>query len=266
MPIRGPILTSLLNPNVKYARSLHARKSRYRERAFLVEGVRLFSDALGSGAIPSHVFIDQTRIELDLMRALEGLDAQGTHVYPVDEGVIQAIADTQTPQGIVAVFGFPDLSIPIDTANPLLVIADGMKDPGNLGTLMRAALGAGVQGIFLSPETVDPYSPKVVRSAMGAHFRLPIRSFGWGTLPELLVDSAQRLAADARAQTAYDQINWTQSTVLVVGSETDGISEEARLYAPERISIPLEGGLESLNAAVAGAVILFEAARQRRMQ
>ncbi len=215
---------------------------------------------------PSHVFADETQLEPEMTGTLERLADERVHVHPVDSVVLGAVADTQTPQGIVAIFPFPELTIDGDNGASLVVVVDGIKDPGNFGTLMRAALGAGVDALFLSPQTVDPFSPKVVRSAMGAHFRLPLCSFEWERLPERLAGGAQRFVADATAKVAYDRIDWTQSTVLVVGSETSGISEEARRYAPNQVSIPLKRGLESLNAAVAGAVILFEAARQRRTQ
>ena len=180
--------------------------------------------------------------------------------------MINTVADTQTPQGIVAIFPIPDLEVSGGGAVPLFVVADGIKDPGNLGTLMRAALAAGVSAIFTSAETVDPFSPKVVRAGMGAHFRLPHQTVDWQSPPPLLTNCHLKVIAEANASTDYVEMDWTQSAVLIVGSETGGITEGARRFATSSTSIPLFGHVESLNAAVAGAVILFEAARQRRTQ
>ncbi len=242
------------------------RKNRQRERVFVVEGTRLFSDALEAGAIPERVFFEPERVSVPLTATLEELFDRGIPVHPVSHDVIVAIADTQTPQGIVAIFSFPEIPVEFDNQRALFVVADGIKDPGNLGSLMRSSLGAGVHALYVSRETVDPYSPKVVRAGMGAHFRLPLRSLDWNDVPREVLDCAQRFAAEANSETRYDQLDWTSDTMLIVGSEATGISENARRYVTSSISIPLTGRLESLNAAVAGAVILFEAARQRRTQ
>ncbi len=265
MPIAGPELTSIHNPHVKFARSLQARKHRQQERAFIVEGERLFLDAIDAGATPLRVFVDIERVHLGVRDALETLP-QNVPIHPCNESVVKTIADTQTPQGIVAIFPFPTVA-PIDgDTTPLFVIADGIKDPGNLGTLMRSALAAGVLAIFTSPETVDPFSPKAVRSGMGAHFRLSLSSLDWLTPPAELVQCQQKVIAEASALVSYDKLDWTVPAVLIVGSETGGISADARRFATSSAAIPLQGHVESLNAAVAGAVILFEVARQRRTQ
>lgn len=201
-----------------------------------------------------------------LVQQLETLTSHGIIVHPSTHRVIRAIADTETPQGIIAVFSFPELAIDFGAHQPLLIVADGLKDPGNLGTLMRAALGAGADALYFSAHTTDPFSPKVVRAAMGTHFRLPLRSFDWSNPPAELSLCEQIVTAEASAMNVYDAVDWRHSTALVVGSETEGISDEARDHATMSVSIPLAGGLESLNAAIAGAVILFEAARCRRTQ
>jgi TrmH family RNA methyltransferase len=266
LPINGPILTSIHNPHVKYARSLHVRKNRERERAFLVEGTRLFEDALDAGAVPAHVYVDLDRSGDRWNSLLVGLEAQDIPIHPCSVNVIEVIANTQTPQGIIAIFPFPDLKLEPRAEPPLVVVADGIKDPGNLGTLMRAALGAGADRFFVTSQTVDAYSPKVVRAGMGAHFRLRLDRIDWNAPPTEFLACTQRIAAEAAATKRYDEVDWRASSAVVLGSEATGISESARRYGLECVSIPLRGNLESLNAAMAGAVILFEAARQRRTQ
>lgn len=261
----GPTITSTQNRWVKFARSLKRRKVRSEERAFLVEGVRLFADALDAGATPSLLFISVDS-EQPALRELAGTaHRRGARVVPVTETVLSTLADTQTPQGIVGVFPFPDLEPQIDTGTPpLFVIADGIRDPGNLGTLIRAALGAGAHALYVGPGTTDPFAPKVVRAGMGAHFRLPIHRWEWSAPDPRVARCDLRAAATAHASTDYDAVDWTTAACVIIGSEATGLSPAAREFASATIRIPLAGGLESLNAAMAGTVILFEAARQRR--
>ncbi len=266
MPIDWPTLTSTQNSRVKYARSLHVRKHRQQERAFIVEGARLFLDALDAGAIPLRVFVEFDRVGDDVVAALETTAASNIPIHACNSSVIKAVSDTTTPQGIVGIFSFPELRLNDTQFAPLFVVADGLKDPGNLGTLMRSALGAGVTALFTSSESVDPFSPKVVRAGMGAHFRLPVRFLDWDSVPAALVECRLKARAEADCGHGYDELDWASSAVLVVGSETGGISPGAHEFAETAVSIPLQGHVESLNAAVAGAVILFEAARQRRTQ
>jgi TrmH family RNA methyltransferase len=251
---------------VKFARSLAHRKTRQRERAFVVEGVRLFEDAIGLGYQPLRLFFDPTRLDAALAQRIVEFASDETIVHEVSPPVIDAIADTESPQGIAAIFRFPDIPIVHGADEPLFVVADGIKDPGNLGTLMRATAAAGASAFFFSPRTTDPYAPKVVRAAMGAHFRLPIRPLDWSAPDPVIADCTQLLGAEAGEGAPYDSVDWRLPSVLVLGSEANGISEGAAQRLTGHVSIPMKGDVESLNAAVAGAVILFEAARQRRGQ
>lgn len=262
MPV-GPTLTSIHNPAVGFARSLQQRRVRYRERALLAEGTRLVIDCLRAGAKPTIVFVAEDQGDA-LLPQLDSL-APGATIYPVSRRVLGSLADTATPQGVVAVFPFPQrpLRIPPSEA-ALLVIAEAVRDPGNLGTLIRAALGAGAHGLLVPPETADPFSPKVMRAGMGAQFRLPILALDWDRPPAEVGACDQRLAAEVDGDVAYDRVDWTLPSCLLVGNEAHGIGRAAREHTTGSVSIPLAGALESLNAAVAGSVILFEAARQRR--
>jgi TrmH family RNA methyltransferase len=251
---------------VKFARSLAQRKARRRERAFIVEGVRLFEDAIEEGFQPQRLFFDADRIDVALVQRVLTRATGETVVHEVTPAVIDAITDTETPQGIAAIFHFPEVPVAQGSEASLLIVADGIKDPGNLGTLMRTTAAAGAHALFVSPSTVDPYAPKVVRAAMGAHFRLPIRPLDWDAPDPLLAACAQKLGAVAGQGTVYDAVDWRLSSALILGSEATGISDRAAGHLTGHITIPMHGGVESLNAAVAGAVILFEAARQRRTQ
>lgn len=266
-------VTSLDNPTVKLARSLSKRRDRQRERAFVLEGIRALSEAVGAGAIPRAIFIArellgngeaQDRLLVALTEMREAGPGRHMRVLEVTPQVMNSISETETPQGIAAIVPFPEQTTPPE-GTPLIVIADGVRDPGNLGTMLRTALGAGATAVYTTPETVDLYNPKVVRAAMGAHFRLALRSnVGWDTLDEALLGCDAIWGADAAGEQGYTTVDWSAPNALIIGNEDRGISPDARDRCTDLLSIPLAGGLESLNAAVASAVILFEAARQRR--
>jgi TrmH family RNA methyltransferase len=239
---------------------------RQRERAFVIEGVRLLDDALNAGFHPLRLFFDPSRVDGSIAERLRALASNDTFVHEASAAVIDSIADTETPQGIAAIFRFPDIAVVQRSDVPLFVVADGIKDPGNLGTLMRASAAAGAHVLFFSRRTTDPYAPKVVRAAMGAHFRLPVRPLDWDAPESVIPADIQMLGAEADGDTPYDTVDWRLPSVLVLGSEATGLSEEAVHRLTGHVSIPMMGEVESLNAAVAGAIILFEAARQRRRQ
>jgi TrmH family RNA methyltransferase len=176
--------------------------------------------------------------------------------------VFSTLVETMTPQGIAAVMPLPRLPLP---AAPILtLVLDRVRDPGNAGALLRSAEAAGVSQVLFAPNTIDPFNDKVVRAGMGAHFRQPLRANAtWAEIEAQLGPTLQCYLADAQGSAPYDQIDWRKPAMLIISGETAGASPEARRLA-QPIAIPMHGRVESLNAAIAGAVILFEAARQRR--
>jgi TrmH family RNA methyltransferase len=184
-------------------------------------------------------------------------------VQAVAPAVMAAASDMQTPQGLLAVVPFPSVRIPLSLSFCLAL--DRLGDPGNLGTILRTADAAGVQAVFLLPATVDAYNPKVVRAAMGAHFHLPVIEAGWDELREHLAGLSVWLA-DVREGVAYPHVDWRRPCALIISSEAEGPSAEALAFTPQRVHIPMPGQAESLNAAVAAGVLLFEAARQRHTE
>jgi TrmH family RNA methyltransferase len=178
---------------------------------------------------------------------------------------LESLADTVTPQGVIAVFRVPEASLDGGAGRVVLVL-DRVRDPGNAGTLLRSADASGVVGTVAFIDSVDPFAPKVVRAGMGAHFRLNIVDHQqWEALRPRIGARPVYLAA-ASGDRAYDQVDWTGDSVLVVGGEAEGAGRGAAASATARVSIPMSGPTESLNAAMAGTIILFEAARQRRAQ
>jgi TrmH family RNA methyltransferase len=256
------MITSIANEKVKYVRSLYRRRVRYRERHFVIEGIRLVEEAFRAGIVPALLFysegINATPGGRELLAEIQ---KGGAPAFAASEMVMKAMADTVSPQGVLAVVPFVELAPPPSPS--LVLVVDRLRDPGNLGAILRSANAAGVEQVILAPKTVDPYNPKVVRGAMGAHFRLPIEALSWPEIAEALA-GVQVLLADARAKRAYYEVDWTQPSALIIGGEAYGTSQEAMELATATIAIPMHGGAESLNAAVAASVILFEAARQRQ--
>lgn len=252
------VIRSPDNRIIKLARSLQHRDARWSERAFLVEGFRAIADALATGHQPRVVLV-QEGLEAEAERKLPG----GLPLRVVTKLLFDRIAGTVTPQGVLAIFPFPDLPLAV-TAPPLVAVLDQLHDPGNAGTLIRSAAGAGATVVVFTKNSVDPYNPKAVRAAMGAHFRIPIRWDADDDVQPLLSACTNRVVADAHGELCYDDIRWTEGSAIIIGSEAHGPSEWGKDFANLRARIPLLAGMESLNAGVAGAVFLFEAARQRR--
>ncbi len=264
MALQGAI-QSRHNPNVRYVRQLHKRRARHTERRYLIEGHRLVDQALLSGIEPVFAFYTETYAQTpEGTNVVASLERLPTPTWSASPEAMAHMADTVSPQGILAVVPIPPVQ-PADCvpkAN-LIVMLDRLRDPGNVGTIMRTCQATDVDLILLSKGCADAYSPKVVRSAMGAHFALPIlQGLLWRELRPLL--ARKRVAvADAAGSHSLWELDWTGSSVLVVGSEAHGPSQFALEAATDTVRLPMSPGIESLNAAVAGSVILFEIYRQR---
>jgi TrmH family RNA methyltransferase len=256
------MITSSSNDKVKCVRKLQSQRSTRRaERCFVVEGVRLVEEAVRASLIPAFVlYTEQLASEGRGKALLVTLRGLGASCHVVTESVMRSCSDTTTPQGVLAVLSIPHIAPP--EPHTFVLIVDGLRDPGNLGTLLRTARAAGVEQVLLAPDTVDFTNPKVLRSAMGAHFWLPIREASWETVAEMVSDCDVWLAA-AGGGRAYTEVDWTRPAALILGSEAHGAGEEARSLAQGSVSIPIQPSVESLNAAVAAAIILFEVVRHR---
>lgn len=256
------MITSRTNQVVRYVRSLHRRRTRQEERAFIVEGERAIGDALAALAVPTHVILRGEWWPSDRLLAESLSRLSPSTLFRVEPGLFRQLSDTVSPAGILAIFNFPDP--PAHHAAPLIVVADGLRDPGNLGTLIRTAAAAGATALLSTQNTVDAFNPKAVRAGMGAHFRLPLWYWDDDAAPSFLSLVPNRVLAESGDHRSPDVIDWTGSSLLIIGGEARGPGIWSRGLANHRVAIPLNGGVESLNASVAAAVILFEAARQRR--
>ena len=229
---------------------------------FVLEGVRLVADALDHGGSFELVLyapdqLDDTPAGRELRSRVQQLPAS----YAATPQALAAAADTVHPQGVVALARWPR----IEPERPgIILVLDAIQDPGNLGTLLRSAEAVGVAQVLCVSGTVDAYSPKVVRAAMGAHMRLPLeQDLSWDETAQRLLLVDHVYAAEAGASMPYYAADWRQPSALIVGNEAHGLGEEAQTHATRLIGIPMKGRAESLNVAMAGSVILFEALRQR---
>jgi len=241
----------------------------------VIEGPVPVGEALAAGAMLDELFVDarawaDAGEESPLRRAVASASAAGTPVWSLGAGVLARLADTVAPQGLLAVaprriVELPELLADRRRRGPVLVLVD-VGDPGNAGTLVRTAEAAGAAGVVFAGSSTDPFGPKAVRAAAGSLLRLPVAE-----APDVraalvaLRDGGLRLVATvATAGRPPEAVALTGPVAVLVGSEAHGLPDEVVELADDRLTIPLDPGVESLNAAVAGAVVLFEAARQRR--
>jgi len=261
------IITSSNNPQIKNLALLQKKaKARNEQGLFVVEGIKMFEEARSEGllmkAYMSESFFNEKQ------KAPEFFD--GLTYEVISDSLFNQITDTKTPQGIMGTVKKPVYSFEniLNSRNAFLLLLEDIRDPGNLGTIIRTAEGAGVSGIVLNRSCADILQPKVVRSTMGSIFRVPyyeaedfilylgkLKTMGFTLF-------AAHLAGDL-----YDTEGSFRGKIgLLIGNEANGLSDEASSMADRLIKIPMEGKVESLNAAIAAAILMYEAARQRRMK
>lgn len=273
------MISSPSNKNVQELRALHTLKGREAAGAFLIEGPHVLDAALEAHVSPRLVLYDPAALERTVqgrrtLGRIEEARARGVEALEATGAAIDRACDTRTPQGVVASVALADVAADKvrarrrGRARPLLVVLDAVTDPGNLGTILRSALAADADEVLVAPGCVDPLSPKVVRAGAGAHFYLPVRTgLNWEEITTWLYGAPsvrQILLAEAEGTRPYDGFDLTVRTALVICNEAHGASPEAARLSKLHVSIPMWNKVESLNAAVAASVILFEAARQRR--
>ena len=265
------MITSTTNPTIKRLALLRERRGRTQQGLFLVEGVRLVEEALDSGAVPAAILVApeplgstaRGRALRERLRHARGIP-EPLEVTPT---VLRHVSDTETPSGVAAALPLP--AAPMLDGLPgesgLTLILDGVSDPGNAGTILRAAAAAGVDAVVALAGGADLSAPKVVRAGMGAHFRLALATDVAPTsLAPWLGARGQVLLADAHAAATIYDVDLRAPIALIVGGEAHGSVHAGALPGVQGVSIPMPGATESLNVAMATAVILFEAVRQRR--
>lgn len=257
------MISSTTNERIKWVRTLQGKRRARRDAgAFVLEGKRMAQEVI-QAAVPVQMVLHAEALTSEEQNLVASLSALGGEVLAASQQVIRACSDTESPQQILMVLPMPELALPAPL--DLALVLDRIADPGNLGTILRTAQAVGVSAVFLTEGSVDPYNPKVVRAAMGAHLRLPLRVLTEEELLRCLEGLPIRVAQSGQG-TAYHQVDWSSPTALVVGSESHGPSKGWTGPGMQAVQIPMPGGFESLNAAIATAVLLFEIVRQREVQ
>ena len=250
-------ITSTKNPTIQSMKALSQRKGREAQGRFLVEGEVMLREALKCG------LTIRTCLAVQSHEALaREMEARGARSAVVPEGLMESVCDTRTPQGICAAFDLPE-PMPLSDAPDRVVALDGVQDPGNVGTIWRTADAAGFGALLLGAGCADPLSPKVQRSAMGSGFRVPfiVEDDLPGTLERMKKQGWTVLASDLHGHDFYSRPYPGEKYVLVIGSEARGISQQTRLAADMLVKLPMRGGAESLNAAVAAGIMMYELTR-----
>lgn len=263
------MITSTSNQKIKnLSKLVKTAKERKKQDVFVVEGIRMFAE------IPRGLHVETFATESFYEKNKDLFE--GLSFELVAEHIMESVSDTKTPQGVMSlvkrqhydldqVCGYSDYMKQIGIQNPLIMALENIQDPGNLGTILRTAEGAGVSGVLMSRETVDIYNPKVVRSTMGSIFRVPFCYVENLTscIAELNDKNYSTYSAHLQGQTFYDY-DYEHSTIFCIGNEGNGLSEELSAITKGKIKIPMMGNVESLNAATASTVLMYEAMRQRR--
>lgn len=258
-------ITSSSNPAIKLARALNSRRRiRSRERAFTVDGTRLLPALIDGGLRLRILFVDSDRQHQIDPGLLDRVAAVAERVLLLNKQLFKTISVTEQPQPLAAIFEMADVGFP--ASSTFVLALDAIRDPGNLGTIIRTANAAGIDGIALLPGTADPYNPKSVRASAGAIATLPVRSFtSVGDITAVAFKPPPQIAlADSSGCTEYDQVDWTRPSLLILGNEARGASRDTQQSVDIVVRIPINSTVESLNAAMASAVVMFEAQRQRR--
>ncbi|MFW5438479.1 TrmH family RNA methyltransferase [Paenibacillus apiarius] len=276
--MREQTITSLQNIRVKQWAQLKERKHRNKEGRFLVEGIHLVLEALRSKADVETVVYDMkagiprelTSYGPDIVSSMsqgDGTAQAGVEWISATDAIIRKCCDTDTPQPVFAVVRkrkADELQALLRANSALVVVVDGVQDPGNLGTIIRTADAVGADGVVIGKGTVDLYNAKTVRSTMGSLFHLPIVEGNLtALLPEAKACGARVVSTSLQASHSCYGYNYCAATWIVVGNEGQGVSEAVQALVDDTIIIPMRGQAESLNVAMATTVLLYEAMRQR---
>ena len=256
------MITSTSNPQVKNLQQLKKKASARNEQdAFLVEGIKMFQEAPGER-------IQKLYVSKSLYDEKGAAFFGNSELEVLDDRVYASVSDTKTPQGVLCLVKMKEnrLEDMLEDTDGVWLVLENVQDPGNLGTMFRTGEGAGISGVIMDKCTVDIYNPKTIRSTMGSIFRVPfyITEDLHGTLGQLQKKGIRVYAAHLEGSVCYDEPDYTGGTAFLIGNEGNGLTAETAKLADTYIRIPMGGQLESLNAAMAAGILMYEASRQRR--
>lgn len=257
------MITSSSNAKIKNVMKLQKKgKERRQQAVFVVEGIKMFKEAPKERLL--EVYIAKSLYEKGSLEA----DLKGITYEVVEDSVFAQMSDTKTPQGILCVIkqSCYELEKMLAKANGTWMILEDIQDPGNLGTILRTAEGAGIEGVIMTENTVDIYNPKTIRSTMGSLYRVPfcIIKDVRETVEMLKKSGFTVYAAHLAGEKYYDEFDYCNKTAFLIGNEGNGLKDSTAKLADVYLKIPMEGEVESLNAAVASSILMYENLRQRR--
>lgn len=255
-------ITGFSNPQVKHWRSLRDKKHRKRAGQFLVEGLRLLEDARAGGHIPRQLVMAEGRDDHDLLARIESeVVAIGGEVITTTPDILSKVTGKSNSQSVVGIFDEWDTGLErLDReAAPIWLVAQALRDPGNLGTMLRTGDAVGAGGLILIDDCADPFSAEAVRASMGAVFTQGLAQAGWAEFVAWLHSgSGQLVAASLREAVPYRGAAYEAPCFILIGNESQGLPEDYETECDLRVTMPMRGRADSLNAAVAGAVLAYE--------
>jgi len=259
------MITSVNNTKIKLVRKLlSAKKHREQIHIMIVEGVRLAEEALAANAVINFCLYSD-RISERGKKVVRQIQALSYDAEEVSADLMDRVSDTKTSQGILLAASYPE--VPLQKKVDPVIVLDGIRDPGNLGTILRTAAAMDVEAVLLTPRTTDPFSPKVMRAAMGAQFHLPIRYMSAQDIQKFCKNingvELSIFLTDSNSLKTCWEADLSIPICIVIGSEAEGVSANLREIGDESISIPMGSLMESFNAAVAASILIYEINRQR---
>ena len=263
------MITSFANPRVKQVVQWQTKsKERKKDNVFLAEGIKMYEEA-PEGCVKEVYIIEETLQKMQKEEALR-IKLQETGYETVSSEVFQKMSDTQTPQGILTVLKRPQYELEelLKVPAPLIVLLEDLQDPGNLGTILRTGEGAGVTAVIMTKNTVDIFNPKTIRATMGSVYRVPFLYVDSmeDTIISLHKSGIKTYAAHLKGETYYDSFSFKEGTAFLIGNEGNGLKKTTADMASSYLKIPMEGQVESLNAAIATSLLMYEAHRQRSIK
>ncbi|QJB68433.1 TrmH family RNA methyltransferase [Parasphingorhabdus halotolerans] len=261
-------ITGFSNPTIKRLKSLREKKYRKREGHFLAEGLRILTEALDAGKTPKLlVVVEDTQLHPLAQKIEEATVASGGEVIETSEAIIAKLSGKSNPQSIIGIYEDHATALAdIDrTASNIWLVAQSLRDPGNLGTILRTGDAVGAGGLILVDDCVDPFSVEAVRASMGAIFTQSVTSTSWGDFLEWLRrGDGQLIGTSLNTDADYQAIRYQAPTFLLVGNEAQGLPAEYEQECDALVKMPMMGKADSLNAAVATAVMAYEVLNQAR--
>lgn len=260
------MITSAANAKIKQVIQWQSKaRERKKDRVYVVEGFKMYEEAPEDKVMEVYLSQDAEDRVNEKPSLREKLKRTGYEVVATE--LFRKMSDTQTPQGILTVLRQPEYQLEelLEKQNPLFVVLEDLQDPGNLGAIIRTGEGAGITGVIMSTQTVDIYNPKTIRATMGSIYRVPFLYVGdlAETLQQMHDRGIHTYAAHLKGDTYYDTFSFKEPTAFLIGNEGNGLRKETANLAEHYLKIPMEGQVESLNAAIATSLLMYEAHRQR---